>query len=76
MSDEEKRNGGYEKPESHRIGGDELDEVSGGGDATGGGGCWSGSSPADPGCCGKGDGVSFACKEGHWAGGCSNGTKP
>ena len=30
MSDEKKKNGDYEKPESHEMGGDELEDVSGG----------------------------------------------
>ncbi len=30
MSDEEKKNGQYEKPESHEIGEDDLEDVAGG----------------------------------------------
>jgi len=30
MSDEEKKNGDYEKPESQKMGGDDLQDVSGG----------------------------------------------
>ena len=30
MSDEEKKNGEYEKPESHEMGGNDLEDISGG----------------------------------------------
>jgi len=63
MSDEEKKkNGDYEKPESQKVGGDDLEDVSGG---AGGqpGNCLDGA--AGQGYCGTGTGVTgSSCTKG------------
>ncbi len=63
---EEKKNGDYEKPESHRMEGDELEDVSGGG--SGGDGCRAGPSPGSWGPCVSGGSTG--------QGDCSTGSQP
>jgi hypothetical protein len=66
MSDEEKKNGEYEKPESHEMEGDELDGVSAGAGVIF---CDTGYGPASY--CGGGSGgddvTARGCLDGHTA---------
>jgi len=72
MSEEgKKKNGEYEKPESKGMGGEELEDVSGGsgdeGECTNGqstaNNCWAGR-VARPGYCGGGSSASGGCAQG------------
>ncbi len=67
MSDEEKKKGDYEKPESHEMGGDELEGVAGGTEGEGGAtACGTGSSAAKT--CRSGSHAGTTCNTGDAAG--------
>ena len=74
MSDEEKKNGEYEKPESHEMGGNDLEDISGGTGGESGGASCSGGSAASR-YCQTGSHAGAICKTGDAAGQeCRSGT--